>query len=60
MISCRPLFVFPSPNQGQIVDVIEYRGWKNNLRLTNGDVELVVTLDVGPRVISYDCRTAST
>jgi len=35
------------------VDVIEYRGWKNNLRLTNGDAELVVTLDVGPRVISY-------
>jgi hypothetical protein len=35
------------------VDVIEYRGWKNNLRLSNGDAELVVTLDVGPRVISY-------
>ena len=35
------------------MDVIEYRGWKNNLRLTNGDAELVVTLDVGPRVISY-------
>jgi hypothetical protein len=35
------------------VDVIEYRGWKNNLRLANGEVELVVTLDVGPRVISY-------
>ena len=35
------------------MEVIEYRGWKNNLRLTNGDAELVVTLDVGPRVISY-------
>jgi hypothetical protein len=35
------------------VDVIEYRGWKNNLLLTNGDVELIVTLDVGPRVIAY-------
>lgn len=35
------------------MDVIEYRGWKNNLRLTNGDVELIATLDVGPRVISY-------
>lgn len=35
------------------MDVIEYRGWKNNLHLTNGDAELVVTLDVGPRVISY-------
>jgi hypothetical protein len=35
------------------VDLIEYRGWKNNLLLTNGDVELTVTLDVGPRVVTY-------
>ena len=35
------------------MDVVEYRGWKNNVRLTNGDVELIATLDVGPRVISY-------
>jgi len=35
------------------VDVVEYRGWKNNLRLTNGEVELIVTLDVGPRVLAY-------
>lgn len=33
--------------------IVEYRGWKNNLLMTNGDVEIVVTLDVGPRVISY-------
>ncbi|MBA4066573.1 MAG: hypothetical protein C0501_23285 [Isosphaera sp.] len=35
------------------MDVVEYRGWKNNLRLANGEVELVVTLDVGPRVIAF-------
>lgn len=35
------------------MQVVEYRGWKNNLLLTNGDAELVVTLDVGPRVIAY-------
>jgi hypothetical protein len=35
------------------MDIVEFRGWKNNLRLSNGDVELIVTLDVGPRVISY-------
>lgn len=35
------------------MQVIEYRGWKNNLLLTNGQVELIVTLDVGPRVIAY-------
>ncbi|HEV2946365.1 MAG TPA: hypothetical protein VGX70_03245 [Gemmataceae bacterium] len=35
------------------VEKIEYKGWKNNLRLSNGDAELILTLDVGPRVISY-------
>ncbi len=35
------------------MQVVEYRGWKNNLLLANGDAELVVTLDVGPRVIAY-------
>ena len=35
------------------VEKVEYRGWKNNLKLGNADAELVVTLDVGPRVISY-------
>ncbi len=35
------------------MQVVEYRGWKNNLLLANGHVELVVTLDVGPRVIAY-------
>jgi hypothetical protein len=35
------------------VEGVNYKGWKNNLRLSNGDVELIVTLDVGPRVISY-------
>jgi len=35
------------------VEQIEYRGWKNNLKLSNGDAELIVTLDVGPRILSY-------
>lgn len=35
------------------VEKIEYRGWKNNLRLSNGDAELIVTLDVGPRILGY-------
>jgi hypothetical protein len=35
------------------VERVEYRGWKNNLRISNGDAELIVTLDVGPRVLSY-------
>ena len=49
VIRCPPI----TPFRSTLVDVIEYRGWKNNLRLTNGDVELIVTLDVGPRVIAY-------
>lgn len=28
-------------------------GWQRNLRLGNGEVELVVTLEVGPRIIAY-------
>jgi hypothetical protein len=35
------------------IELIPYKGWKNNLRLSNGIVELIVTLDVGPRIISY-------
>jgi hypothetical protein len=35
------------------VDKVEYAGWPNNLRLSNGTAELILTLDVGPRVISY-------
>ena len=40
--------------KGQItVDKVEYQGWKNNLRVRNGDAELILTLDVGPRILSY-------
>ncbi|MGL4421716.1 MAG: hypothetical protein ACRCZF_13700 [Gemmataceae bacterium] len=35
------------------MQVVEYRGWKNNLLLANEHAELIVTLDVGPRVIAY-------
>lgn len=30
-----------------------FGGWPNNLRITNEHAELIITLDVGPRVISY-------
>ena len=38
------------------VDYISFGGWRNNVRIANEQAELIVTLDVGPRVISY--RTA--
>src|SRR5882757_10175999 len=35
------------------VQKTEYKGWKNCYRVSNGEVELIVTADVGPRVIRY-------
>jgi hypothetical protein len=35
------------------IDTIAYRGWDKNLRIDNGSAELIVTLEVGPRVLSY-------
>jgi hypothetical protein len=33
------------------MSAISYPGWKNCLRISNGEIELIVTIDVGPRVI---------
>ena len=33
-------------------EIIPHGGWERNLRLANDRIELIVTLDVGPRVIS--------
>jgi hypothetical protein len=35
------------------IERAEYKGWFNCWRIANGEVELVVTADVGPRVISF-------
>lgn len=35
------------------VEKVAYQGWKNNLKISNGEAEVIVTLDVGPRIISY-------
>jgi hypothetical protein len=35
------------------IEKISYRGWANSWRMSNGEVELVVTGDVGPRVMRY-------
>jgi hypothetical protein len=34
-------------------EIISYRGWDNTLRLANDDFELLVTTDVGPRILVY-------
>ena len=36
-----------------MIENVSYGGWANCLRLFNRDVELVLTTDVGPRVIRY-------
>lgn len=35
------------------VSKIEYKGWKNCIQISNGIVDIVVTTDVGPRIIRY-------
>ena len=35
------------------VQKVEYKGWTNCYRISNGEVELIVTGDVGPRIIRY-------
>jgi hypothetical protein len=40
-------------NMKTTIRPVEYRGWRNNLQISNGTVELVMTLDVGPRIIRF-------
>jgi hypothetical protein len=35
------------------VKKVAYKGWKNCCRISNGKIELIVTTDVGPRVIRF-------
>ena len=35
------------------IERIPFGGWPNCLRIANDHAEIVITLDVGPRVISY-------
>lgn len=38
------------------LEQIAFRGWANCLRIANGTVELIATLEVGPRILSYTCK----
>ena len=35
------------------IEKVSYQGWPNCYRLSNGEVELIVTADVGPRIMRY-------
>ena len=41
------------PTTPATTSIVPYAGWARNLRIANADVEMIVTLDVGPRVIRY-------
>src|SRR5580692_6748536 len=47
--------VVPITNSSAAVKVerTEYKGWSNCYRVSNGEIELIVTGDVGPRVIRF-------
>jgi hypothetical protein len=47
------LFFSTSVTAAVKVEKTEYAGWKNCYRVTNGEVEVIVTGDVGPRVIRF-------
>lgn len=34
-------------------EIVPYGGWSRNLRLANPDIEMIISLEVGPRIISY-------
>ena len=34
-------------------EIVSFGGWENNLAISNGLCELLITLDVGPRVLSF-------
>lgn len=48
------IFVGAAPLSAAVtIEKTEYAGWPNCYRISNGEVELVVTADVGPRIIRY-------
>jgi hypothetical protein len=47
------LLAAPTMHAGVSVQKVEYKGWPNCYRVSNGEVELVITGDVGPRIIRY-------
>ena len=36
------------------IEKTNYKGWPNSYLVTNGEVELIVTGDIGPRIIRFN------
>ncbi len=35
------------------IEKTDYKGWPNSYRVSNGEVELIITSDIGPRIMRY-------
>lgn len=53
LIALAALYFASSARADVKVEKVEYKGWRNCYRVANGEVELIVTGDVGPRVIRF-------
>ncbi|MBI3681782.1 MAG: hypothetical protein HY235_15490 [Acidobacteria bacterium] len=53
MKACAVLFLAMTLSAAVKIEKTPYGGWPNCYRISNGEVELIVTSDVGPRIIRY-------
>src|SRR6266851_6863458 len=35
------------------IEKTNYKGWPNSYRISNGEVEIIITSDIGPRIMRY-------
>ncbi len=52
-ITLAAVFLAMSLQAAVKIEKVAWQGWPNCYRISNGEVELIVTSDVGPRVMSY-------
>jgi hypothetical protein len=53
VLGCILIFLRMTAAAAVTVDKVEYHGWKNAYRISNGTVQLIVLADVGPRIAWY-------
>ncbi len=51
-LTCLVAASFSAPAAVKI-EKIDYHGWKNSYRMSNGAVEVIVVSDIGPRIMHY-------
>ncbi|MGA2132676.1 MAG: hypothetical protein ABSH50_10310 [Bryobacteraceae bacterium] len=54
MLKVAPLLLLAMTAHAAVkIEKTSYKGWPNCYRITNGEVELIVTSDIGPRIMRY-------